>query len=118
MVTTSLRGRGLSTALLDDLCARLAALGVRSVQAHFAFRGVPLSGFRLDKRQGGLVRDLAPAEGEALRPGKSAAAGTGARGGPSEPGERPLQERGGRGPRDRPRPAPDQKVWSEKWNIR
>ena len=58
VVAPSLRGRGLSTALLDDLCTRLAALGVRSLLAHFAFRNVPLPGFRLDRRHGGLVRDL------------------------------------------------------------
>ena len=58
VVAPSVRGRGLSSALLDDLCARLASLGVRSLLAHFAFRNVPLPGFRLDRRHGGLVRDL------------------------------------------------------------
>lgn len=58
VVKPSLRGRGLSAALLDDLCARLAALGVKALLAHFAFRNVPLPGFRLDRRLGGLVRDL------------------------------------------------------------
>ena len=65
VVAPSLRGRGLSSALLDDLCARLAAIGVRSLLAHFAFRNLPLPGFRLDRRLGGLVRDLAaPTEPE------------------------------------------------------
>ncbi len=59
VVAPSVRGRGLSSALLDDLCARLASLGVRSLLAHFAFRNLPLPGFRLDRRHGGLVRDLA-----------------------------------------------------------
>lgn len=68
VVAPSLRGRGLSSALLDDLCARLAALGVRALLAHFAFRNLPLPGFRLDRRHGGLVRDLgAPAEVPAER---------------------------------------------------
>jgi L-amino acid N-acyltransferase YncA len=58
VVAPSVRGRGLSSSLLDDLCARLASLGVRSLLAHFAFRNVPLPGFRLDRRHGGLVRDL------------------------------------------------------------
>ncbi len=58
VVAPSLRGRGLSTALLDDLCARLAALGVKSLLAHFAFQSLALPGFRLDRRHGGLVRDL------------------------------------------------------------
>lgn len=58
VVAPSVRGRGLSSALLDDLSARLASLGVRSLLAHFAFRNLPLPGFRLDRRHGGLVRDL------------------------------------------------------------
>ncbi|MBK8597270.1 MAG: GNAT family N-acetyltransferase [Holophagales bacterium] len=58
VVAPSHRGRGLSAALLDDLCTRLAALGVKALLAHFAFRNVPLPGFRLDRRLGGLVRDL------------------------------------------------------------
>jgi len=58
VVSPSLRGRGLSAALLDDLCARLASLGVRSLLAHFAFRHLPLPRFRHDRRHGGLVRDL------------------------------------------------------------
>ncbi|HEY3448785.1 MAG TPA: GNAT family N-acetyltransferase [Myxococcales bacterium] len=74
VITPALRGRGLSSALVDDLCARLAALGVKSVQAHFAFSHIPLSGFRLDRRHGGLVRDLVPAEGEAFLPRRAAAA--------------------------------------------
>lgn len=61
VVAPALRGRGLSTALLDDLCTRLSALGVRSLLAHFAFRDLALPGFRLDRRHGGLVRDLSPA---------------------------------------------------------
>jgi long-subunit acyl-CoA synthetase (AMP-forming)/GNAT superfamily N-acetyltransferase len=63
VVAPSLRGRGLSTALLDDLCARLAALGVRALLAHFAFRDLKLPGFRLDRRHGGLVRDLEASAG-------------------------------------------------------
>ena len=59
VVAPSVRGRGLSSALLDDLCARLSSFGARSLLAHFAFRNLPLPGFRLDRRHGGLVRDLA-----------------------------------------------------------
>jgi len=58
VIIPSMRGRGLSSALLDDLCTRLSALGIKSVLAHFAFRNLPISGFRLDRRHGGLVRDL------------------------------------------------------------
>ncbi len=66
VVAPNLRGRGLSTALLDDLCARLAALGVKALLAHFAFRNLQLPGFRLDRSHGGLVRDLtADTEGTA-----------------------------------------------------
>ena len=66
VVAPGFRGRGLSAALLDDLCTRLAALGVKALLAHFAFRNVPLPGFRLDRRLGGLVRDLtADTEGTA-----------------------------------------------------
>lgn len=68
VVAPSLRGRGLSAALLDDLCTRLAAHGVRSLLAHFAFRNVPLPRFRLDRRLGGLVRDLTEVTEEGADP--------------------------------------------------
>ena len=64
VVAPGFRGRGLSTGLLDDLGARLGSLGVRSLLAHFAFRSLPLPGFRLDRRHGGLVRDLTSPEDE------------------------------------------------------
>jgi GNAT superfamily N-acetyltransferase len=68
VIEPSLRGRGLSAALLDDLSTRLGALGVKSLLAHLAFRHLPLAGFRLDRRYGSLVRDLAaPADVEAVR---------------------------------------------------
>ncbi len=67
VIEPSLRGRGLSSALLDDLATRLGALGVRSLLAHLAFRHLSLPGFRLDRRYGSLVRDLAaPADVEAV----------------------------------------------------
>lgn len=68
VVAPSLRGRGLSSALLDDLCTRLAALGVRSLLSHFAFRNLQLPGFRLDRRHGGLVRDLLAGEADVEAP--------------------------------------------------
>ena len=60
-VTPALRGRGLSTALLDDLCARLRALGVDVLTRHLAFRDVPLGrAFRYDRRWRCLIRPCRP----------------------------------------------------------
>ena len=62
-VTTALRGRGLSSALLDDLCSRLRGLGVGVLMRHLAFRDVPLGkGFRYDPRWRCLVRSCAGGE--------------------------------------------------------
>jgi long-chain acyl-CoA synthetase len=41
-VAAALRGRGLASALVDDLCARLRAHGVDVLTRHIAFRDVPL----------------------------------------------------------------------------
>jgi hypothetical protein len=60
-VTAALRGRGLSTALLDDLCARLRGLGVEVLTRHIAFRDVPLGrAFHYDRRWRCLVRPCRP----------------------------------------------------------
>jgi GNAT superfamily N-acetyltransferase len=60
-VTPALRGRGLSSALLDDLCSRLRGLGVDLLTRHLAFRDVPLgSAFRYDPRWRCLVRRCNP----------------------------------------------------------
>jgi long-subunit acyl-CoA synthetase (AMP-forming) len=56
---SSLKGRGLSEALLEDFCSRMATRGVRVVSTHFVsqeFFGE--HGFRVDRRWGGLVRFL------------------------------------------------------------
>ncbi len=61
VVAGSLRGRGLSTALLEDLCLRLTGQGVRVLKTHFFLRHFYLRhGFQVDPRWGGLVRFLAP----------------------------------------------------------
>ena len=57
VVAAPLRGRGLSSAMLDDFCARMSGLGVRVVTTHIAFRDAHLgAGFHRDRRWGGLVR--------------------------------------------------------------
>jgi long-chain acyl-CoA synthetase len=60
-VTPALRGRGLCSALLDDLCSRLRGLGVDLLTRHLAFRDVPLGrAFRYDQRWRCLVRRCNP----------------------------------------------------------
>ena len=62
-VTAALRGRGLMTALLDDLCTRLRGLGIEVLTRHIAFRDVPLGrAFHYDRRWRCLVRPCRPAE--------------------------------------------------------
>jgi GNAT superfamily N-acetyltransferase len=56
-VTPALRGRGLSSALLNDLCARLRGLGVEVLTRHLAFRDIPLGhAWSYDRRWRCLVR--------------------------------------------------------------
>ncbi|MGE5345975.1 MAG: GNAT family N-acetyltransferase, partial [Acidithiobacillales bacterium] len=60
-VAAALRGRGLSTALVDDLCARLMAHGVDVLTRHIAFRDVPLGRtWTYDRRWRCLVRPCRP----------------------------------------------------------
>jgi long-chain acyl-CoA synthetase len=55
----SLKGRGLSSKLLEDFCSRMATRGVRVVSTHFVSREFfGEHGFRVDRRWGGLVRFL------------------------------------------------------------
>ncbi|MBN1609479.1 MAG: GNAT family N-acetyltransferase [Polyangiaceae bacterium] len=59
VVRNELKGRGLSTALLEDFCRRLAGQGVEVVRTFFlARRFYMVHGFYLDQRWGGLVRRL------------------------------------------------------------
>jgi N-acetylglutamate synthase-like GNAT family acetyltransferase len=56
---SSLKGRGLSAALLEDFLSRMTTRGVEAVSTHFVsqdFFGE--HGFRVDRRWGGLVRFL------------------------------------------------------------
>ena len=59
VVTTSLLGRGISSALIEDFCVRMANLGYKAVKTLFVLRPFfERHGFRLDRRWGGLVRPL------------------------------------------------------------
>jgi hypothetical protein len=56
---SSLKGRGLSEALLEDFCSRMATRGVGVVSTHFVSQDFFREhGFRVDRRWGGLVRFL------------------------------------------------------------
>ncbi|MFH1680569.1 MAG: GNAT family N-acetyltransferase [Candidatus Eisenbacteria bacterium] len=59
VVSASLRRRGISGALLEDFCSRMAAQGIEVVTTHFFARRFYLAhGFIVDKAWGGLVRFL------------------------------------------------------------
>jgi hypothetical protein len=56
---SSLKGRGLSSRLLEDYCSRMATRGVEVVSTHYVSREFfGEHGFRVDRRWGGLVRFL------------------------------------------------------------
>ena len=58
-VRSSLQGRGLASALLEDFCARAAGRGHGVVKTSFVLREFcEKRGFRADRRWGGLVRFL------------------------------------------------------------
>jgi long-chain acyl-CoA synthetase len=55
----SLKGRGLSSALVEDFCSRMATRGVKVVATHFVSQDFyRRHGFEVDRRWGGLVRFL------------------------------------------------------------
>ena len=59
VVAGPLLGRGISSALIEDCCARLADMGYGAVKTLFVLRPFfERHGFHLDKRWGGLVRLL------------------------------------------------------------
>ena len=59
VVSASLLGRGISSVLIEDCCARLADMGYEIVKTLFVLRPFfERHGFRLDRRWGGLVRPL------------------------------------------------------------
>jgi hypothetical protein len=56
---SSLKGRGLTAALLEDFLSRMATRGVEAVSTHFVSRDFfGDHGFKVDRRWGGLVRFL------------------------------------------------------------
>ncbi len=60
VVATPLLGHGLSSAMIEDFCGRLANLGYNAVKTLFVMRPFfEKMGFRVDRRWGGLVRPLA-----------------------------------------------------------
>jgi len=59
-VTRPLLDRGISSALLEDFCTRMANNGYQTVRTHFFLRAFyQRRGFQTDERWGGLVRFLA-----------------------------------------------------------
>ncbi len=59
VVIPSLMDRGISSALLEDFCSRMAGRGMRVVRTHFHIRHFYLRhGFQVHERWGGLVRFL------------------------------------------------------------
>ena len=67
-VTSSLWGRGIATALLEDFGARSEGRGVRVVRTNFVMRAfLERRGYRVDRRWGGLVRFLG-SEADAATP--------------------------------------------------
>jgi len=59
VVATSLLGRGISSALIEDFCGRLSNLGYEAVKTLFVLRPFfERHGFAPDRRWGGLVRPL------------------------------------------------------------
>ncbi|GAB1371499.1 hypothetical protein MASR1M45_15610 [Candidatus Kapaibacterium sp.] len=59
IIIKSLTNRGLGTAMLEDFCSRMGALGYESVQGHFFLKNFYIKrGFTYDKRYGTLVRFL------------------------------------------------------------
>ncbi len=64
-ITGPLETKGIGTALLEDFCTRMASQGYKVVKTHYFLRDFYLNrNFKVDKRWGGLVRFLDPAEAE------------------------------------------------------
>jgi len=63
VVAPALRSQRLAAALVEDFCARLTAAGYVAAHTHFGPEPLPFApGFRIDRRWGGLVRFLGPAD--------------------------------------------------------
>jgi hypothetical protein len=59
VVVSPLRHRGISRALIEDFCSRMASQGLRAVKMNFFSRQLfRAQGFVVDQRLGGLVRRL------------------------------------------------------------
>jgi hypothetical protein len=66
VVNSSVGGRGIATALLEDFATRMASRGIKVLRTGFFMRRFcERRGFRIDHRWGGLVRFLGGAELEA-----------------------------------------------------
>ena len=69
VVTSTLQGRGIATALLEDFVTRIRSGGVRILKTNFLMRRFcERRGFRIDRRWGGLVRFLDEERDEAPLP--------------------------------------------------
>ncbi len=59
IIISSMKNRGLGTAMLEDFCSRMASKGYEYVKAHFYLKNFYLKrGFEFDQRYGLLVRYL------------------------------------------------------------
>jgi len=58
-ITTSLQGKGIGSAMVEDFFTRMASKGVKVVKAHFLLGNYYLKhNFKVDKKWGALVRYL------------------------------------------------------------
>lgn len=58
-ITTSLQGKGIGSAMVEDFFTRMASKGIKVVKAHFLFGNYYLKhNFKVDKKWGALVRYL------------------------------------------------------------
>jgi long-subunit acyl-CoA synthetase (AMP-forming)/predicted GNAT family acetyltransferase len=58
-VTTSLKGRGIGSAMIEDFSARMAGVGTKVIKAHFLHGSFYLKlNFKVDKKWGALVKFL------------------------------------------------------------
>jgi long-subunit acyl-CoA synthetase (AMP-forming)/GNAT superfamily N-acetyltransferase len=59
VVTSSLQGRGIASAMIENLFASLSARGIRVIKAHFLFGNYYLKHyFEVDKKWGALIKKL------------------------------------------------------------
>jgi GNAT superfamily N-acetyltransferase len=59
VVTSSLQGKGLASAMISDFVANMAARGIKVIKAHFLFGNYYLKhAFEVDEKWGALIRIL------------------------------------------------------------